>query len=254
MVLGGAANSLLGAEAAGKGYTERDEATGEKRTKLRRYEHIGAQVLNVAGVSPIHECSNKALWTTAMKGSKTVAFHSEFCSNEAYRQGVAGSRHAETMLALGAVLEEGVWDAVLDATILAKVKGEFAEYKPMLEVLNGGKASQTHSKSLFVVTQKKDKKAKDAVKQAAGKVYQWLQNEKSAVRGFLQIMSWGGIFYSAMCSDKIARCAVDPQCGAIGAQDFEDMMVARLCGDGPVEEDDNSNAMARVSASLLVKK
>ena len=66
-------------------------------------------------------------------------------------------------------------------------------------------------------------------------------------------MSWGGIFCSAMCSDKIARCAVDQQCGSIDAQQFEDAMVARLCGDGPAEDDDNSNAMAKVSAALLAK-
>ena len=123
----------------------------------------------------------------------------------------------------------------------------------MLEVLNGGKASQTSGTSLFAAVQKKEKKDKGTVKAAGGKVYEWLRNEKSAIRGFLQIMSWGGIFYSAMCSDKIARCAVDQQCGQIDAQQFQEAMVARLCGDGPAEDDDNSNAMAKVSAALLAK-
>ena len=108
MVLDGAAVALLGVDGVGQGYSERDSETGEKRSKLRRYEHVGAQVLNVAGVSPIHECSNKALWSTTVKGNKSVAFYSEFCSNDAYRQGIAGSRHAETMLALGVVLEDEV--------------------------------------------------------------------------------------------------------------------------------------------------
>ena len=52
----------------------RDPETGEKRTKLRRYEHTAAQVLNVSGVSPIHECSNCALWSTSMNGIKKVGF------------------------------------------------------------------------------------------------------------------------------------------------------------------------------------
>ena len=108
MVLDGAAVALLGADGVGKGYSERDSETGEKRSKLRRYEHVGPQVLNVAGVSPIHECSNKALWSTTVKGNKSVAFYSEFCSNDAYRQGIARSRHAEAMLALGVVLEDEV--------------------------------------------------------------------------------------------------------------------------------------------------
>ncbi len=184
MVLDGAAVALLGAEGVGNGYSQRESETGEKRSKLRRYEHVGPQVLNVAGVSPIHECSNKALWSTTVKGNKSVAFYSEFCSNDAYRQGIAGSRHAETMLALGAVLEDPVWSAVLNQTILEKAKTEFAEYKPMLEVLNGGKATQTAGKSLFALVRKKDKKEKEAVKDAASKVYMWLSNEKSAIRGF----------------------------------------------------------------------
>ena len=173
MVLNGAAAALLGGDAS-KDYEQRDSATGEKRTKLRRYEHVAPQVLNVAGVSPIHECSNKALWSTTTKGNKSVAFYSEFCSKDAYRQGIAGSRHAETMLELGVVLENDVWPAVLNATILEKAKKEFAEYKPMLEVLNGGKATQTAGKSLFALARKKDKKDREAVINAASKVYMWL--------------------------------------------------------------------------------
>ena len=107
MVLDAAATALLGGDSqfATPIKGARDSETGEKRTKLRRYEHTAPQVLNVSGVSPIHECSNKALWSSTMKGNKSVAFFSEFCSSDAYRQGIAGSRHAETMLAVGEVLE-----------------------------------------------------------------------------------------------------------------------------------------------------
>ncbi len=68
-------------------------------------DNFGSVYAVGAGVSPIHECSNKALWSTTAKGNKSVAFYSEFCSNDAYRRGIAGSRHAETMLAL----EDEVW-------------------------------------------------------------------------------------------------------------------------------------------------
>ena len=47
MVLGGAAQSLLGADVSGYSNSQRDGETGDKRTKLRRYEHVGPQVLNV---------------------------------------------------------------------------------------------------------------------------------------------------------------------------------------------------------------
>ncbi len=108
MALNGAAAALLGAEGVDSGYSQRESKTGDKRFKLGRYEQVGPHVLNVAGVSPIHECSNRALWSTAQKGNKSVMFYSELCSNDAYRQGIARSRHAEAMLALGVVLEDEV--------------------------------------------------------------------------------------------------------------------------------------------------
>ena len=257
MTLGASASLLVGASQQpitpikGDG---RDPDTGEKRTKLRRYEHTAPQVLNVAGVSPIHECSNKSLWASTMKGNKSVAFYSEFCSEDAYRQGVAGSRHAETMLAFGQVLEDDVWASIINKPILDKVKAEFNSMKSDLEVLNGGKASQkVGSGSLFDLSRKKEKRDPMLVKEAAAKIYDWLSNETSAMRGFLQIMSWGGIFYAAMCSDKVTRCAIDKNCGGITKERYQQIMIARLCGDGPEEEDDNSNAIAKVTASLLGK-
>ena len=51
----------------------------------------------------------------------------------------------------------------------------------MLEVLNGRKASQTSGTSLFAAVQKKEKKDKATVEAAAGKVYEWLCNKKSAI-------------------------------------------------------------------------
>ena len=253
MVLSDSAQALLGlAGTASMPSTQRDGETGEKREKLRRYEHPAAQVLNVAGVSPIHECSNKALWTIVKKGNKGVSFFSEFCSAESYRQGIAGSRAAESMLAFGDVLKEPLWDKVIEKTILQKARTEFSTMKPHLEVLNGGKAVRQQGKSLFAMTQKVASKDKGAVETAAAAIHDWLTNDGSAIRGFLQIMSWGGVFYSTMCSDKVARCAMDPKCGAITKEQFQAMMVARLSGDGPVEEDDNSSTMAQVSKALLL--
>ena len=48
MALNGAAAALLGAEGVDSGYSQRESETGDKRSKLRRYEHVGPQVLNVA--------------------------------------------------------------------------------------------------------------------------------------------------------------------------------------------------------------
>ena len=35
-----------------------------------------------------------------------------------------------------------------------------------------------------------------------------------------------------MCSEKVARCAIDKDCGNIDLESYKAMMVARLCGKG----------------------
>ena len=84
---------------------------------------------------------------------------------------------------------------------------------------------------------------------AAEKVYDWLSDPEGAVHGFLQIMSWGGIFYVSMCSDKVARCAIDSECGKITKEQYKALMVARLCGkggeDGALANDDRNTMKSR---------
>ena len=42
----------------------------------------------------------------AARGNKCVSFLSEFCSTDPYRQGIAASRAAESMLSFGDVIQE----------------------------------------------------------------------------------------------------------------------------------------------------
>ncbi len=249
--------SLFGAAVAAGG-TKRglDGAAGapaEKRQSLRRYEHVAPQVLQIAGVSPIHECSNQQLWTFTNTGNKGVEFFSEYCAKEDYRRGIAGSRNAETMLSFGDVLKEPLLEKLLQPAILEKVKEEFAKIQGPLAILNGGKTSSANSKSFMTMCQESVKRNKDEVYVAAGAIHDWLASENSTVQGFLQVMSWGGIFYAAMCSDKIARCAIDSTCGNITRDKYQAMMVARLCGTGSGQADGEvaGNAMAKRTNSLF---
>ncbi len=249
--------SLFGAAVAAGG-TKRglDGAAGapaEKRQSLRRYEHVAPQVLQIAGVSPIHECSNQQLWTFTNNGNKGVEFFSEYCAKEDYRRGVAGSRHAESMLAFGDVLKEPLLEKLLQKSILDKVREEFAKHEGALTILNGGKTSGGNSKSFMTMCQESIKKNTDEVAEAAGAIHDWLSEENSAVQGFLQVMSWGGIFYAAMCSDKTARCAIDPTCGDITKEKYQAMMVARLCGSCSDKVDGGAaaNTMAKRTNGLF---
>ena len=113
MTLGGLGNLFDTPAKAVKG--KQDDEVVEKRVSLRKYEHPAAQVLNCQGVSPIHECSHQHLWKYVKAGNKGVHFLSEFCSDDVYRRGVAGSRNAETMVAFGDVKPD----------ILLKVRTEY---------------------------------------------------------------------------------------------------------------------------------
>ena len=249
----GAAAGLFGLKrkADDKADDGADGSPTEKRQCLRRYEHVAPQVLSPDGVSPVHECSNLQLWKFASDGNKGVEFFSEFCSKDPYRQGIAGSRHAETMLAFSEVLSEPIMDKLLNTEILKKVRAEFDQFKPMLEVLNGGKTSGGNSKSFMTMCAKSIKKEQGPVETAADAIYDWLSDETSVVLGFLQIMSWGGIFYAAMCSDKVARCAMDSACGNITKDAYKAMMVARLCGKDGVAPEDSRNAMSSSSKRMF---
>jgi hypothetical protein len=253
MAPNGAAASLFGLlggqkrDAAG----EADGGPMEKRSSLRKYEHVGAQTLDCSGVSPIHECSNGQLWKFAQGGNKGVLFFSEFCSDDDYRRGIAGSRHAETMQNFGQVLEDPMMEKLLNLDILKKVKEEYATIKPHLTILNGGKTSGGNSKSFQTMCKQDVKKEEAPVKEAAAAVYDWLSNDNSAIHGFLQVMSWGGMFYVAMCSDKVARCAMDTTCGNITKDAYQKLMVARLCGKEGALENDERNAMKSRSKALF---
>jgi len=253
MAPNGAASSLFGLMGGEKRKAdgEADGGPMEKRSSLRKYEHVGAQTLDCAGVSPIHECSNAQLWKFTQTGNKGVLFFSEFCSEDPYRQGIAGSRHAETMQNFGQVIEDPIMEKLLNTDILKKVRDEYTKIKPMLTSLNGGKTSGGNSKSFQTMCKQDVKKEQAPVEEAAAAVYEWLSNDDSAIHGFLQVMSWGGMFYAAMCSDKVARCAIDPSCGKISKVQYQALMVARLCGKEGALENDDRNAMKSRSSKLF---
>ncbi len=253
MAPNGAASSLFGFMGGEKRKADGDAdgAPMKKRSSLRRYEHVAAQVLECAGVSPINECSNAQLWKFTETGNKGVLFFSEYCSKDPYRQGIAGSRHAETMQNFGVAIDDPIMDKLLNKDILKKVRDEYATIKPMLTVLNGGKTSGGNSKSFHTMCKQDVKLEAGPVEEAAAGAWDWLSNDDSAIHGFLQVMSWGGMFYAAMCSDKVARCAVDSSCGKISKVQYQALMVARLCGKEGALENDKRNAMKSVSSKLF---
>ena len=72
------------------------------------------------------------------------------------------------------------------------------------------------------------------VNTAAAALYDWLVKEQSALRGLIGLMSSGGCYWTAYCSELTGRSAVDRNGGAIQKNDFVAAAVERLCKEGGV--------------------
>ena len=92
------------------------------------------------------------------------------------------------------------------------------------------------------------------VTKAAEDIYEWLTEKEPPIEGFLQIMSWGGLFYSAMCLDKISRSAIAPKAGEMKKEDFVAAATARLSSDKQEESDDEGQPLSKGVKNLLGKK
>lgn len=229
----------------------------ERRTKLRRYDKMAAQCLNPEGVSPIHAADLKAVWEMAAAGNKGATYFSELCDTDDYRRGVGISRAAETMLAMGAALEQPVFTQVCQKAILDKALKEFADLKPHLLVLNGGKASQTTKTSTSLWAQAAKAQSAQAplelasVLDAAGKVYDYYAAKNSALRAFVEIMSQGGVFYSAFVVDKVVRASMAH--GLVAKQDFCRAAEKRLCHKAKEPSSGAGDELTEAYAALGVK-
>ena len=56
----------------------------KKRTCLRHYDLVPAQMLNPMGASGIEQAPLKTLWETMQKGNKATSYFSEYCSEDSW--------------------------------------------------------------------------------------------------------------------------------------------------------------------------
>ena len=226
----GGASSAAAAPSAyeallGKRQGDDMEEGEERRTKLRRYDKMAAQCLNPEGVSPIHKADLRGVWEMAMAGNKGAKYFSELCDEDGYRRGVGISRAAEAILSMGAALEQPVFRSVVQKPVLDRAMAEWNQLKAHVETLNGGKASTTTKTSTSLWTQSKQKEGDkvavpeaSAVEAAANHLYDFLVKKDSALRAFVEILSQGGVFYSAHVADKVLRAGI--HYGEINKEDF----------------------------------
>ena len=223
----------------------------DRRTKLRRYDHIAAQALNAQGVAAIKTAPLGQLWSVIKAGNWSTMYFSEFADNSDYRRGVAISRFAECLKNLPDAIADPAVTAIIKPDLHAKVKAEVKRMEPIFNVLFGGKSAESSKPSLFSMGTIQTAKKKKDVEDAAKKLFAFLQNPSSTLRSFLNIMSYGGLFYAAMVHEKTARAAVSKAGGSITEEEFCRAAVARLCTDTPTDGEDAPDDLGAMSAALL---
>jgi len=225
--MAGDSDCLFASTASGKRSGE--EQTPEKRKMLRRYDHLASQALNPFGVSELEKASLAQIWGLIKQGNKGTDYFAEWADADKYRKGIAVSRLAQVLTTAIQILEDTKFRTLLEKTIYDKAMEEAKSMKPYLELLNCGKASQTARKITMSSLGQTETAAKSEndVREAAKRIYNWLEEKNSTLRGLLSFLSQGGVFYAASCAEKGARSYIKH--GGDSIKTFEDSAIARLC-------------------------
>jgi hypothetical protein len=195
-------------------------AAAERRTKLRRWDHVAAQALNPQGVSDIDKAGLMVLWSAVSKGNKAVAFFTNPAATQEtggeYRVGVGISQTAQALLAAIGELRKPLYAQLLRDEPLKKALKVADALEPQLKILDAGKGSETGGaeRAGFAALRGAAGGApgpaptQPQVDAAATALYQFLVAERNDLRGVLSLMSGGGSFYNAAVAEKTARAWV----------------------------------------------
>ena len=206
--------------------------TGPKREQLRRYDRLPCVVCTPEGPSPAKDCELGDLWTLALNGNPQVVYHSEWCSADPYRRGIALSRLCESLRAMGDQLCSDNAKAIVQPAVLEKAKEEWNTLQPHVVALDRGKASANQRVTLGSLSSTQAvpaaRRDEDQVT-AATVVHAWLTKPSSPLRTVLAVLSMGGAFYVASVHEKVGRAAVAADGGNLSEADFQ-AAVARKNG------------------------
>ena len=180
-----------------------------KRVKLLPYDRVPAQFLERASISTV---SPQDLWRVVQAGHKKAAFLHELAAGPATggeaRVGIGLSRVAEATQKGIARLEGEKVPLLLNPEPLKKALEEAEQLKPILEVLNAGKASGEQAASVGALKRKRESKAAPTpaqVEKAASEFHAFLSKERSALFSILNILAGDGDFFVAYCHLKTSR-------------------------------------------------
>ena len=182
----------------------------KKRTCLRQYDLLPAQVLNTMGQSGIESVRLEKLWDVMASGNRACVAFSNLSMKEKERQNVGLSQACEAMLvAIARFRDSPESEMVVKPDLLSKANTEADLLLPHLKVLNMGKHSSGSSNSIKSVAYLPSSAAIDVekVKESAAFLYDWLQ-KASVLRSLLAYLSGAGSYYVAQCHEKSLRAYV----------------------------------------------
>ena len=171
--------------------------------KLRRSK-IGVRHRTVAAVmyrpfeaSGLETISISRLWTLARRGDGHVAHPSELCADPEMGLDVVGRGLGRHATVIGKAIERLQTDdvkALLDSDKMASVLFEAHQLLPHLRILECCNEGYDGTRRTV-----------EEIGAAVRAVHEWLQRERSPLRGLLSILSAGGLFYSASVTDLTLR-------------------------------------------------
>ena len=235
-----------------------------KRTKLKPYDLLPAQMLNSMGGSGVETidlaklallqatgnkeaeyytelcgelASRKGITLSRMKGAMAAQYYTEICNELASRKGIALSRMSEVQLKAGTKLSAQVYKKHISTALYTAAMQEFDGLKPHFTMLMGkdivmGDGGDTVGS--IVYSGVGDFRNLEEVNNAAKTIYVWLKKPTSEWRSLLVLLSGGGLFYSAAVHEKSHRAYIahgekDP----VPETDYQKWCRARLCSSGP---------------------
>ena len=200
-----------------------------KRTCLRRADYVQSQMLQPHAPSQIEQAPLGPLWSLAKAGNKWTEHYTYLAHCDPLRQGVAISQAAQALKhAISHFRQERV-KAVLKPDIYEKVRKVVDEIYPHLEKLDGGYNVQGKKQGFHSLGRQATTRTDAEVETAAKALYKWFKKEACPFRGYLQIISGGGIVYVSQVEEKLMRAYF--VCGGATEQSFILACKKRLCSD-----------------------
>ena len=223
------------------------EEPAAKRTKLKPYDLLPAQLLNTMGASGVETIALAKLANVQKKGNKAAPYFSELCDADENRQGIAVSRVAEVQLKCGAKLSLDVYRKNIKDDLYKAAMSEFNQLKPSFEMLLGKDVAGPDTGdtvSSIIYANAGEYKEKAAVDAATEVVYNWLKKPVSKWRSLVSLMGGGGLFYCASVHEKSHRAYIaHGEAAPVPLAAYQKMCRLRLCGEGAAAAQSDLNGL-----------